>query len=73
MVRVENNLGMVVVVGEGLRDDVEMMNHAIEGLSQNNIKVRMINQGASLISMFFSVHESDLELAVNQLYKRYYT
>lgn len=72
-VRVENNLGMVVVVGEGLRDDVEMMNHAIEGLSQNNIKVRMINQGASLISMFFSVHESDLELAVNQLYKRYYT
>ncbi|HLQ74496.1 MAG TPA: aspartate kinase [Alloiococcus sp.] len=72
-VRVENNLGMVVVVGEGLRDDVEMVNHAIEGLSQNNIKVRMINQGASLISMFFSVHESDLELAVNQLYKRYYT
>ncbi len=72
-VRVENNLGMVVVVGEGLRDDVEMMNHAIEGLSQNNIKLRMINQGASLISMFFSVHESDLELAVNQLYKRYYT
>lgn len=72
-VRVENQLGMVVVVGEGLRDDVEMVNHAIAGLSENDIKVRMINQGASLISMFFSVHESDLKLAVSQLYKRYYT
>lgn len=71
-VHVEKDLGMVAVVGEGMRDTIGLANKATQAFTESKISLQMINQGASEISMFFAIPAKDLNKAVNALYQNFF-
>ena len=44
----------------------------INSLSKNEIAIRMLNQGASKISMMLGVESKDAEKAVTSIYKEFF-
>lgn len=72
-VSVETNLAMLAVVGEGMRSITGLANKATEGLAENNINIRMINQGASELSMFFAIQIKDSKKAIKSIYPKYFS
>lgn len=69
---VEENLSLIMVVGEGMREGVGVLNTATEALSRSNINIRMINQGASEVSMTFTIQSKQEEKALKTLYDAYF-
>lgn len=70
---VEENLAIIVVVGEGMASSIGMANTATHALSQEKINIRMINQGASEISMFFTITMSERQRAIKAMYEAYFS
>lgn len=71
-VHVEKDLALVAVVGEGMRDTIGLANKATQAFTDSNTSLRMINQGASEISMFFAIQSKDMNKALNELYAAYF-
>lgn len=69
---VEENLSLVMVVGEGMKEGVGVLNIATEALSRQGINIRMINQGASEVSMTFTIQSKDERKALHALYEAYF-
>ena len=71
-IHVERELAIIAIVGEGMRDTIGIANKATAAFADSNISLRMINQGASEISMFFAIPSKDLKKALNNLYQNYF-
>ena len=71
-IHVERDLAIIAIVGEGMRDTIGIANKATAAFADSNISLRMINQGASEISMFFAIPSIDLKKALNNLYQNYF-
>ena len=71
-IQVEDNLTMMVIVGEGMREVTGLANKATAALAESNINIRMINQGASEISMIFAIAISDKQRALESMYAKYF-
>lgn len=71
-IHIEDDLAILVVVGEGMRDAIGVANRATAAFALSDISLRMINQGASEISMFFAIKSKDLNKALNSLYINYF-
>ena len=68
-VSVDHDLAIVMIVGEAMANSVGIMARAASALSNAGINLRIVNQGASEISMMFGVSESYCSYAVRVLYK----
>ena len=68
-VKVDRDLAIVMIVGEAMANSVGIMARAASALSNAGINLRIVNQGASEISMMFGVSESYCSYAVKVLYK----
>ena len=68
-VNVERDLAIVMIVGEAMANSVGIMARAAASLSSAGINLRIVNQGASEISMMFGVSEAYCSYAVRALYK----
>lgn len=68
-VKVDRDLAIVMIVGEAMANSVGIMARAASALSNAGINLRIVNQGASEISMMFGVSESYCSYAVRVLYK----
>ena len=68
-IKVERDLAIVMIVGEAMANSVGIMARAASALSNAGINLRIVNQGASEISMMFGVSESYCSYAVKVLYK----
>ena len=68
-VSVDRDLAIVMIVGEAMANSVGIMARAASALSNAGINLRIVNQGASEISMMFGVSESYCSYAVRVLYK----
>ena len=68
-VSVERDLAIVMIVGEAMANSVGIMARAAASLSSAGINLRIVNQGASEISMMFGVSEAYCSYAVRALYK----
>ena len=68
-IKVEHDLAIVMIVGEAMANSVGIMARAASALSNAGINLRIVNQGASEISMMFGVAESYCSYAVKVLYK----
>ena len=66
---IERDLAIVMIVGEAMANSVGIMARAATALSNAGINLRIVNQGASEISMMFGVSESYCSYAVRVLYK----
>lgn len=71
-IQVEENLAMMVIVGEGMRDVTGLANKATSALAERNVNIRMINQGASEISMIFAIGMADKQRALESMYAKYF-
>ncbi|WP_455675265.1 aspartate kinase [Pradoshia sp.] len=72
-VKVEHNLSLIMIVGEGMRSNVGTMARASRALADKGVNIEMINQGSSEVSMMFGVKEAQEELAVKALYEAFFT
>ncbi|KMY45232.1 aspartate kinase [Bacillus sp. FJAT-27916] len=72
-VKVEHNLSLIMIVGEGMRSNVGTMARASRALADKGINIEMINQGSSEVSMMFGVKEAQEKLAVQALYEAFFT
>ncbi|GAB3070944.1 aspartate kinase [Salinicoccus sesuvii] len=72
-VYVEDDLALVVIVGEGMKEHVGIATKTTTALSENDVNIRMINQGASEISMMFAVDIKDAHKALRAIYSNYFS
>lgn len=71
-VKVEHDLALIMVVGEGMRHNVGTTSRAAKALANAHVNIEMINQGSSEVSMMFAVKEADEKLAVQALYTEFF-
>ena len=67
-----DDYAIIMVVGEGIAHNIDTIGKIIDSLTENNIAIHMINQGASRISIMIGTQESDADDAVKQIYKTFF-
>lgn len=65
---IDNDLAVMMVVGLGMNQMVGTANMITSALAKANINLKMINQGASEISMMFGISVKDADDAVRAVY-----
>lgn len=71
-VLIEENLVLIMVVGEGMRHNVGTTARASKALANAGVNIEMINQGSSEVSMMFAVKELEEKRAVQALYQEFF-
>lgn len=71
-IHVEEELAVIAIVGEGMRDTIGIANAATQSFTDADISLNMINQGASEISMFFAIQSHSLDKALQYLYRGFF-
>ncbi|MCE2401963.1 aspartate kinase [Candidatus Poribacteria bacterium] len=69
---VERELSLIMVVGEGMRHTVGIASRATGALAGAKVNIEMINQGSNEVSMMFGVKSTDMDTAVQALYKEFF-
>ncbi|WP_076462244.1 aspartate kinase [Limosilactobacillus caccae] len=67
-----DNYAIIMVVGEGMRNRVGVINDILMPLAEKNIAVPMINQGASRITIMIGTYDIDADEAVRAIYHRFF-
>lgn len=67
-----HDYAIVMVVGEGMRDTLGVMARSTTALAKAGIRLQMVNQGASEISIMFGVAQDKADLAVSALYGEFF-
>ncbi len=70
-VTAEGGQALVCLVGENIRHTPGIAGRAFQVL--HSLNVRMISQGASVLNLGFAIAESDLEQAVSELHKEFFS
>ncbi|WP_147535556.1 aspartate kinase [Bacillus marasmi] len=71
-VKIEHDLALIMVVGEGMRHNVGTTARAAKALANAQVNIEMINQGSSEVSMMFAVKEELEKRAVQALYEEFF-
>lgn len=71
-VRTERDIALIMVVGEGMREEVGTLATATVAFKEANINIDMVNQGASENSVMFGLQHKYEADAVNALYKAFF-
>jgi aspartate kinase len=71
-VKVEHNLALLMIVGEGMRHNVGTTARASKALAESKVNIEMINQGSSEVSVMFGIKDVDENRAVNALYDEFF-
>ncbi|MCE3021456.1 aspartate kinase [Staphylococcus pasteuri] len=66
---IDHDLAILMIVGEGMNRVVGTASKITHALAESNINLKMINQGASEISMMFGIKVEDAEKAVRSTYE----
>ena len=67
-----NDYAIIMIVGEGMQKSPHTIEDIIRPLSDHEIKIHMINQGASKIAIMLGTNESDAEQAVKLVYQHFF-
>ncbi|HEY4399932.1 MAG TPA: aspartate kinase [Lactobacillaceae bacterium] len=63
---------IIMVVGEGMRKRADVLGKIIGPLSDQNIPIQMVNQGASQISVMLGIQTKDTKRAVQAIYQNFF-
>lgn len=66
---IDHDLAILMIVGEGMNRVIGTASKITHALAESNINLKMINQGASEISMMFGIKLEDAEKAVRATYE----
>ncbi|MBM2658949.1 aspartate kinase [Staphylococcus pseudoxylosus] len=69
---VEHDLAILMIVGEGMHRIVGTANTITNALAESKINLKMMNQGASEISIMFGIDVADADKAVKSTYEYCY-
>jgi aspartate kinase len=69
---VKRDLAMVMIVGEGMQQNIGTTAKAATALSKAGVNIDMINQGSSEVSMMYGVQGVDEQKAVRALYDAFF-
>jgi aspartokinase/homoserine dehydrogenase 1 len=72
-VEMEDKIGLVAIVGEGLDRAEGLVARVIQALSQVNVHTEMVISGASRVAAYFIVQEDKLKRAVASVHKAFFT
>lgn len=67
-----NNYAIIMIVGEGMKKYHIVSRQIIDSLGDHNISPRMINQGASQISMMIGTKKEKADEAVKIIYQKFF-
>ena len=68
---IDDGLALLAVVGRGMVKAKGTAARVFDAVSGEGINIRMIDQGSSELSIIIGVEESDLERALNAIYKEF--
>ena len=68
LMRVEENLALIVVVGRGMVNAMGSAAKIFGALAADGINVRMVDQGSSEMSVIIGVSDADFENAIRSIY-----
>lgn len=71
-VKIEHDLALLMIVGEGMRQNVGTTARAAKALANAGVNIEMINQGSSEVSMMFGVKEAQEKRAVQAIYEEFF-
>jgi len=71
-VHVTRHQALVMIVGEGCLNNSQTFAKASKAFADNNIIIKMINQGSSKVSIMFGMDEKFYEEAIVALYKTFF-
>lgn len=71
-VKVEHDLALLMIVGEGMRQNVGTTARAAKALAAAGVNIEMINQGSSEVSMMFGVKQYSEKKAVRAIYEEFF-
>ncbi|WP_436861872.1 aspartate kinase [Staphylococcus caeli] len=69
---VEHDLAILMIVGEGMHRIIGTANTITHALAESKINLKMMNQGASEISIMFGIDVADADKAVKSTYEYCY-
>ncbi|MEI0608593.1 aspartate kinase [Brachyspira pilosicoli] len=69
----DNELALVMLVGEGMQEVVGISARAMNAIEKANVNIEMLNQSISEASIMIGVKEKDLNKAINAVYKAFFT
>jgi bifunctional aspartokinase / homoserine dehydrogenase 1 len=69
---VENNLCIVALVGENMKNHQGISGKMFSTLGKNNVNIRAIAQGASERNISVVINENDVKKALNTLHERFF-
>jgi len=72
-VYITHDQALVMIVGEGCLNTTTTFAKASKAFADNNIILKMINQGSSKVSIMFGIDERYYEEAIIALYKAFYS
>ncbi|MBM6614447.1 aspartate kinase [Desemzia sp. RIT804] len=71
-VTIERDVSLIMLVGEGMRNQIGTMAIAAQALRDRQINIDMVNQGASENSVMFGIKEKEEDRAVEALYHAFF-
>lgn len=71
-VRTECDISLIMLVGEGMRNQIGTMAIAAQALRENQINIDMVNQGASENSVMIGIQKKNEDNAVKALYHAFF-
>ena len=67
-VQIVNEVSLIAIVGRKLADNIGIAGRIFTALGENNINIRMIEQGADEINIIIGVNDTDYAKAIKVLY-----
>lgn len=71
-VEIEKDLALIAIVGHGMASTKGTAAKVFTALANNDINVRLIDQGSSELNIIVGVEDSDFENAINSIYRAFY-
>ncbi|MDQ0158575.1 aspartate kinase [Alkalibacillus salilacus] len=71
-VDVIHGLAMIMLVGEGMSERLHVASKATKAFADADVRINMINQGSSEVSMMFGIDENKVDQAVRSLYREFF-
>ncbi|MDL2289378.1 aspartate kinase [Clostridia bacterium OttesenSCG-928-F22] len=70
---VSKDIAMVATVGHGMQQRIGMAARLFAALAENNVNIRMIDQGSSELNIIIGIAEADFEKALRGIYNAFCT
>ncbi|ANZ57664.1 aspartate kinase [Fructilactobacillus lindneri] len=67
-----DNYAIIMIVGEGMQKSSATIENIIRPLTDHDIKIHMINQGASKIALMLGTDDADAEKSVKLIYQHFF-